>query len=218
VGLNAVALSLLLSPEHAQQLVEQYYASFLGRSADSGELTSFANAISQGTPPELIVGQIAASDEFFAVAMAPTGTRARDQAFVALLYTDILGRAADANGPNFYTNQIGPGGNHRTTRRHAGRYEDALCRPIDALGQSNYCLQLALGVSRTAIALSVLNSTEHRQDVVDSYFEQLLNRPAASAELAFYTGQLQNGFPNEVVLAAIAGPDEYLAKAIVLAG
>jgi hypothetical protein len=61
-----VALAIFASAEYRQDLVESYYRSILGRSADRSGLAIFAGALANGKHDEQVMADIFSSDEFFA--------------------------------------------------------------------------------------------------------------------------------------------------------
>ena len=61
-----VAAAIFGSQEFQQDLVQGLFGTFLGRTADSGSLNGFVNAMQHGATDQQVIAAIAGSDEFFA--------------------------------------------------------------------------------------------------------------------------------------------------------
>jgi hypothetical protein len=61
-----VAQAIISSPEAQTDQVAGIYLQFLKRTADSGGLNAFTQALVSGTPDELVIAEFVASDEYFA--------------------------------------------------------------------------------------------------------------------------------------------------------
>jgi hypothetical protein len=148
------------------------------------------------------------------------------------LYARYLGRAADPGGLQNWTSFLDGGGTVEGVAANlissaeyfqkAGNtndtfltalYHDVLGRAIDSKGQEFYSGQLAQGVSREAVAFSVLTGQEAYQDAVDSYYEQFLGRPADPNGLNHFVQQLESGSTDQDVIASLLSSPEYMAKA-----
>ncbi len=84
--------------------IERLYRSYFGRATDPVGLSYWRSQRAAGMPIEQISSVFAASPEF----TATYGTLDERQ-FVELIYRNVLGRAADANGLGFWTDQLGSG-------------------------------------------------------------------------------------------------------------
>src|SRR5207245_1722122 len=63
-------------------------------------------------------------------------------------------------------------------------YRDALNRAADAGGRAAFLAALANGMSRQAVADAIFHSDEYRQDLIQSYYQRFLHRPADSGGLS----------------------------------
>ncbi len=84
--------------------IERLYRAYFGRATDSAGLSYWRSQRAAGMPIEQISSVFASSPEF----AASYGTLDNRQ-FVDLIYRNVLGRAADADGLGFWTNQLGAG-------------------------------------------------------------------------------------------------------------
>jgi hypothetical protein len=95
----------------------------------------------------------------------------------------------------------------------AGLYQDVLKRRVDQGGLDFYVPKLDLGaLTRTAAALSVLQSVEYRTMLLQSFYMAFLHRSATPAELAAGLGALAGGASDEDIKAMLLGSSEYLAN------
>ena len=62
------------------------------------------------------------------------------------------------------------------------------------------------------MAAAIGGSAEATQDVVQSFYQRALHRPADAAGLDLFTRALQAGAREEAVLAVIASSQEYFAQ------
>lgn len=88
-------------------------------------------------------------------------------------------------------------------------YQDLLARGIDFAGMVFWSGQLNAGLSRTQFALDVLSGNEYHQDLVQSWYEKYLGRPADPSGLSLYTNLLNNGWTDETVEQAILSSQEF---------
>jgi hypothetical protein len=95
-GAAAVASAIANSTEARCLLVRGWYSRYLGRAALPSEASSWAQAMGNGTSAELVQALILGSAEFAKRAAASNPTLSGDQAFVASLYQNLLGRTASA--------------------------------------------------------------------------------------------------------------------------
>ncbi len=61
-------------------------------------------------------------------------------------------------------------------------YQDVLGRTPDAVGLRTYEDQLSAGASRSLVAEELLSSTEDRRDMIASFYQQYLDRPAEAED------------------------------------
>jgi protocatechuate 3,4-dioxygenase beta subunit len=151
--------------------------------------------------------------------------------YVDGVYTVTLGRHADMGGLNFFTFQLLLGTQTRqsfvsymmNTPEHFALQVNAafsaiLGRQADAGGLNYYMGLLASGVSLNDLDATLLASSEFQgksasnQAYVQTIFQRVLGRSASSADLAFWTGQLNGGQPRINVVEAILHSSESIAQ------
>jgi hypothetical protein len=93
-----VAAAILGSAEADTLLVQGLYQTYLHRPADAAGLQNHLNALLQGQTYEQLVASFVSSGEYQQL----TGGEL-NQAYVAQLYQDLLGRTADSGGLAFFT-------------------------------------------------------------------------------------------------------------------
>jgi len=92
-----------------------------------------------------------------------------------------------------------------------GLYQTILDRPAEPGGLAGWVQDLRSGQMTPAqVATAIFDSQEHRQDEVNSYYEQFLGRPADPGS-AHWVGLLQNGGTEEQVIEDIMTSPEYTA-------
>jgi hypothetical protein len=88
-------------------------------------------------------------------------------------------------------------------------YQDTLNRAPDATGAATFSQGLNSGVSRVTVALTILTSTEARQNEVQNMYTTFLHRaPDPAGFSAFFTA-LQAGMPDAMAEALTIGSDEF---------
>jgi hypothetical protein len=92
-----------------------------------------------------------------------------------------------------------------------------LGRQPDPQARAQFEQALAGGQPRAALVQAVLNSNEANQDLVQSFFRELLGR-VGSGERQAYATRLGQGARDEQVVAGIVGSDEYCARATAATG
>lgn len=90
-------------------------------------------------------------------------------------------------------------------------YQDILGRAPDAAGLSQYTSQLNAGITRAAIAQTMLSSAERFGKVVDQLYDTYLHRKADAAGRAHWVGTLLGGGTEEAVAASFMLSSEYAA-------
>lgn len=88
-------------------------------------------------------------------------------------------------------------------------YLSVLSRAADAAGLSFWLGLLSAGVSRSDVALGIVNSVEGRTDLIESYYTSLLHRSADAQGLNSFLNLFAAGATQSQVKAAIFGSDEY---------
>lgn len=200
-----------------EDYVRQLYRGVLDREADTGGLAYFTGRLDAGAARAQVVRELLASDEY----------RAR---LVRDAYREVFGRDADASGLATWLAFLRQGGNAerlkaillaseeyrgRATTDEAflsGLYQIGLGRNLDDSGRAHFGGLLAGGVSREAVALSVLNSDEGRRNRVDGWYDQYLDRPADDAGRDAFFRALVEGASNENALAVMLASDEFFER------
>lgn len=198
--------------------INEVFTDLLHRPADAGALTFWSAAFSSG---------VARADLVFAI----EGSAEYRGDEVNQVYQTYLHRSADPGGETFWANflasntveelasiiiaspeyyQVRGGGTNDGFLN--ALFEDALHRPIDSGAKGYFDQLLAAGVSRQAIAASVLGSEEYLADIVQSFYLRLLDRAADTTGQGFFVSELQQGGTDQLVIASLAASDEYFAK------
>ena len=93
-------------------------------------------------------------------------------------------------------------------------YQDALHRAVDPMGRVSWDVAFASGASRAQVATQIFMSDEYRNDLIQGYYLQYLDRPAETSGqngwLAFFKG----GGRDEEVIAGIIGSVEFFNKTV----
>ena len=88
-------------------------------------------------------------------------------------------------------------------------YHEILGRPIDPSGLASFTNALQSGVTRTQVALTIVDSPEARGIQVNGLYVRFLDRDADSSGLQAFLNALGQGAPPETIEAAIVGSSEY---------
>jgi hypothetical protein len=96
-GQAVVAQDIEDSPEGRDHLVQGWYRTFLGRTANGGEERGHVANLLAGASEESVLAEILGSPEFFARAQTLVSSGTPQERFVQALYTLLLNRPADAN-------------------------------------------------------------------------------------------------------------------------
>jgi hypothetical protein len=203
-----------------QCFVMQLYRDLLGREADPGGLANWSGQLDRGlvTRAQVAMG-IEGSVEF------------RLRALQAI-YNQLLQRPLDQSGGYTWMGFLQGGGTLEQVadfvlgsqeyyvRRGGGTdsgfltavYGDVLGRAPDA-GAAGWGQAMRAGATRTAVAQAILASTESNVREVQGIYRGLLRRNADPSGLTAWVGAAGAGVSDEAIAAAIAGSDEYLARA-----
>ncbi|HVX59696.1 MAG TPA: DUF4214 domain-containing protein, partial [Pirellulales bacterium] len=200
-----------------QRFIAALYQEFLHRDADPAGLSFHENQLNAGASRESVAMSFEISHEYstsFVLAQYQTLLhRAPSQAevdyWVGLLHGgatwDHVQTAFLASEEFFATR----GGSNNTGFLNAV-YEEVLGRSLDPAAQTFWEAALASGMSRAAVANTILRSQESANRLVESWYQQYLHRPEADpAGLSHWSSMLQSGVPAETVLAGILGSLEY---------
>ncbi len=91
-------------------------------------------------------------------------------------------------------------------------YADLFGRAPDAVGSAHWLAMLNDGAGRTAVAGKILASTEYQRQMVRTYYETLLGRPAVPATVESWVEHLAHGTTDDSVIAGLLGTAQYYAK------
>jgi len=154
--------------EHRAIQVDGYYQQFLGRAPDPGGRDFWINRMLSGMDESDVMS------EFMATAEYQLNNAAND-AFLAAVYQDLFNRAPDANGQEFWLNELSSGRMTRATvadalvntrERYLGLvfnyYDDFYSRLPDSQGVEFWVSQLTGNVlDDRAVAEALLVTTEY---------------------------------------------------------
>jgi hypothetical protein len=201
-----------------QRFVASVYLDVLNRPVDAAGLATWAGMLDQGVSRSTVVQQIVGSVEY------------RTQQ-VAALYQRLLGRDVDATGLNTFLGVLAGGatvaqveagilGSPEYYNRHGGNdasflaaiYGDVFGRTIDAAGGVTWAEELAQGVSRTDMAISLLYSVEADLGRVIDVYHQFLRRDPDPGGVNTFLAAQQGGMTEAQLIVAIVGSDEYFAR------
>jgi hypothetical protein len=206
--------------QHNMHFVQQLYLDLLNRQADSYGLTQFTSLLDRGAVTRAqVVAAIISSSEYhtdeiqrfyqkYLHRAADSGGLRAWGAFLSQGGTMVQVEAGILGSPEYYSRR----GNSTVNGFLTAVYADVLNRGVDPTGQRAWSGALAAGVSRTTVALDILDSREAEQDLVSAWYQEFLRRPADSGGLNAFTDALQRGATDEQVLIAIVGSDEYYAR------
>src|SRR5262245_24952316 len=196
--------------------IDNVYSDLLNRGADQVGRASWTSALDSGT--------LGRGDLALSMMRSPE----YDLNIVQSLYTRLLGRSMDSLGMGFVgvlqqgssrervmASMLGSGeyyanrGGSTNLGFLKALYQDVLHRDIDALGQSHFGALLASGVSRTEVAMMMLQSREARVTLVGNLYQELLWRNVDAAGRDAWVSLLEHGGSIEDIVAGIVGSDEY---------
>jgi len=204
-----------------QRFLSEVYRDMLGRPIDPQGLATWTAALNSGASRNQVVRNIQ---------NAPTLEYRDDQ--VQAIYHQYLHRAAEAtalqNDAAFLQNggtpeQLidivvsSPEYNQRTNGSNDGWldvfYQDALGRAVDPAGRTGWDMAFAGGASRAQVAAQIMMDDEYRQDLIQSYYHQYLDRAAESAGLAAWLSAFKDfGATDDMVIAGIISAPEFYSK------
>ncbi len=199
--------------------VDGLYRNLLNRACDLAGFSTWVPQLQNGAGRAQVVQSIYLSAEHRGVQ-------------VDRLYQIFLHRNADAGGRTFWINALLNGTSETSVARQllaSGEYQlshpdnnsyldglfaDVLGRSIDATGLAAFTQQLQTGVSRDAVAQTILTSDEAFVNVLNNGYTQFLHRPLDPAAQQSWLTQYHNGqITPASVCEAILASDEYFAQA-----
>lgn len=202
----------------AQDYVSQLYRDVLDRPVDRPSSQILVNLLLAGQPRLVITEPLASSPEHLRL-------------IVTQAYQNILGRAPESAGLDFWTAALGRGVTDEQLAAtmiasdeffHAAggdnrawvdaMYLKLLGRAADSNGEAFWLNALNQGQSRFEVALAIATSPEHEGSLVSADYAQLLHRTGSPAEINAWVLQMQAGMSDEALLARIAASDEYFDR------
>ena len=200
--------------------VQQLYVDLLHRNADPQGLQFATQLLNEGSVSraQLVL--------MFEGSLEYRGIEVED------FYEKYLGRLADPQGLAVWEAFLGNGGamlqleakilgspeyfagHGRSTNQGLvdAIYTDLLGRSPDPTGSLFFNKYLASGGSHVGLAELVLNSPEDDIIRLKSYYEEFLRRDIDAVGQAFWENLLEQGVPDEVVIAGIVGSNEYFSQ------
>ncbi|HUY90477.1 MAG TPA: DUF4214 domain-containing protein [Pirellulales bacterium] len=184
-AIGGVAAAIVHSDEYfANFVIKPDYLKLLGRAADDAGVKYWTAQMQAGLTDQQLEAELVASDEFYAKA---------GENFDAAPDADDT-TIADLDHNADWVDAV---------------YKLLLGRTADSAGETYWGNQLAAGVSRSDVALSIANSAENESHLIDADYQHYLGRAADAAGLAFWLEQFAHGQTNEDLIAGFTGSDEY---------
>jgi glucose/arabinose dehydrogenase len=165
---DQVVAAIQNSAEYRSATVQNLYIALLGRPGDPGGIAAFSAALQQGATLNDVRDVMLGSAEYLSTHGGGT-----PNGFLAALYFDVLGRAADPGGTAFYGQQLSSGASTRAVaaeilgstearQRVAGSaYTTFLRRPGDSAGLSFWLSQLQKGLREEQFLRALIASDEY---------------------------------------------------------
>lgn len=217
--------------------VLRLYEGLLGRDADQGGAEFFTTAHANGATTTQLAEIFVNSAEYKDVLV---------DNYLDSLYSNLLGRAVDQAGEDFWSNAVANGqtlaqvtASIAATAEAQGTtisdtafvqslYESALGREADTAGQDFWVNALSNGSSRTDIASSIINSNEASShanvEFVNSLYTNALGRDNDANDVggkAFWLTALENGASHAQVAVEIVGSADaqaHITNVVVVPG
>jgi hypothetical protein len=193
----AVASGIVRSAESLTDFVTAEYNALLHRPPDTAGLNAFVAQLSNGTPPEAVEAQIAASDEYF------KNHGSNNTQWVTGLYNDLLGRGADSAGLNAWVNALATGstriqvsfdfasGPEREGIIITNDYVNFLKRSPEPGAVNFWRAFIAQGHNRGDVAIGILGSTEFfnlrggdSSNFIIGVYQDVLTRTPSTTEIS----------------------------------
>jgi uncharacterized protein YkwD len=207
-NLGQVAQMLTHAGESYGYFITQAYLHYLGRQPDSSGLSYWIDQMqNHGLTDERLEAGFLGSAEYIAN-HGGTGS-----GWVQGMYQDLLGRAPDAQGLNYWVAQLQNGeapadvaygfaaSAERESQRINGDYQTYLGRPADPSGLSYWLNAFLQGATNEDLIGGFVGSAEYfnaankgkgdPRQWVDAAFQDIFHRAASSADEGFWMGVLQ---------------------------
>jgi hypothetical protein len=197
-----------------QNFINAVYNDLLNRPADPVGLAAYSALFDGGASNFDVAKAIDATQEYYGN-------------LVGSYYQSYLQRPADGASSILVNELLGSGTDQDVqaailgsqeyfTNRAAGDngafldalYQDLLSRPADSTARMVILPLLTGGTPRSQIASAILGSVEYQDDLVDSYFQRFLGRPAGG-DASPFVQELKLGTSDETVIAQIIGSQEF---------
>ncbi|EKG40244.1 MULTISPECIES: DUF4214 domain-containing protein [Pseudomonas syringae group] len=226
--------TVVLAQNDTEATALRMFEGILGRDADLGGAQAFAGLANSGASLTDIANSFLNSSEFATTSSA---------APISSLYTELLGRAADAGGLANWQAVVANGGTLAdvaaglavSTEAQAldqsngdfvrDLYTSALGRAADQGGLDSWVSQLFNGASRAEVAQGIVGSQEAAakadSDFIDGLYQSAIGRAADAGGKAAWSGLLAGGGTHADVAIGIVGSPEAVAhndNVIVLHG
>ncbi|MGH7192917.1 MAG: DUF4214 domain-containing protein, partial [Candidatus Saccharimonadales bacterium] len=204
LGSVAVAFTQVLGYDGA--IVGQAYERYIGREADEAGLKYWVGRMQAGLSEEQLDAAFIGSPEYV------RDHGGSDPAWVAGMYHDLLNRAPDAQGLQYWTARLHSGESHynvalgfsASAEREAlvidGDYRTLLGRPASHAELVSWTNQLETGVRRDALVAALIGSAEYFNDPakgagndaawVGSVYHDLFAMSAPAGEQQYWVSQL----------------------------
>src|SRR5262249_34518139 len=102
-ALNTVSTGIVQSSEYYTNLVVGYYQQYLGRTPTAAEVAGWVSSLQHGATDQQVQVGFLSSPEFY---LHAGGT---DRAWIEALYSNLLGRSADAGGETAWLQALASG-------------------------------------------------------------------------------------------------------------
>jgi hypothetical protein len=199
-----------------QKFVNQLYLDLVNRPASAGELSTLSSQLDSASITRTqAAGVITSSDEFLGdqvgswyqllLHRAPGGSEATSSINAIKLGQTFENTQAFMAGSSEYFINRGESTNDGFLD---ALYADELRRAVDPASRSSFDSFLTGGGTRTQVAQTVLTSTEYRQDLVGTYYNEFLRRSPLPADLSSGVSFLGSS-TDQNYIDSIVGSTEY---------
>lgn len=205
----------------SQAIITQAYPGLLNRPVDPSGLATWSGLINQGFAPAVA-----------ALGIETATSQEWNEVQINQLYSIYIGRAPAPGDASTWLGFLNGGGTYHqmvilisssdeaftlaggTNDAWLGAlFKNALGRPIDSATQTQLDNLFAAGLNRVQIDTIVLNTAQYYANLVQTSYQQLLNRQADGPSLVFQVTALQAGFTYQDLLAGIVGSPEFASLA-----
>jgi len=162
-----IAKAFIGSDEYHAKLLRNDYQTLLNRDADPAGLAAWLQKMRSGVPEQQILTAFVSSGEYFAI------KGGNNSAYIAALYEDVLGRAADQPGLTYWSKQLQSGARRGTiaaafvrsgeglNRQVVDAYHVILGREPDTGGLNYWASALKAGRSLEQLKVGLASSVEY---------------------------------------------------------